>query len=455
MSKRTTTGLPDKDKTTRQQPERQLSRAEKLWEQLLGNPKTRAEREEGFVRLIVRGLGGLALVLAVMFGIALFNEQVIIPNQAIASVGGEAITVQQFRDRFRFEQITIANRLNNDAAQLQAFGMDPNQYFSQNEPYRTFLNEINFPDQLGQRVLQDMINDLLVEQEARRLGISVTQDDVQTQINQFFGFDPTRVAMTGMDPTPTVEPTVTPTPFVSPTPSATPTPTQPPTATPTPDPEATAEATVDSTPTFELPTATPMPTQSIEDQIRQFEQNVRDYNLSIRQATGIGQNVIDDSFRRQALQDAVANYLLGEEKKTTYVRLRHILVATREQAQDVIAALKAGESFSALAAAVSTDPGSAQNGGVYDWAPALNYVDAFRNAALTLEIGAISDPVQTEFGFHVIQVMGREERVVQDADLDRVKQALFNEWRQTLRRNNEPNISIASNWVDFVPPLQP
>ncbi|XWX04861.1 peptidylprolyl isomerase [Aggregatilineales bacterium SYSU G02658] len=450
MSKRSTTGLPDKNRATSQQPERQLSRLEKVWEQLLGNPKNRAEREEGFVRLIIRTVGVLALVLAVLFGISLLNEQVIVPNQAIASVRGEAITVQQFRDRLRFEQITIANRLNNDAAQLQAFGINPNQYFSQNEPYRTLLNEINFPDQLGRRVLDDMIGELLAEQEARQLGVTVTQDDVQEQINQFFGFDPTRVAMTGMEPTATTEPTVTPTPFVSPTPSPTFTPTPLPTMTPTPDPEATAEVS----PTIDLPTITPMPTLSIEDQQRQFEENVRNYNLSIRQATGIGQDVIDQSFRRQALRDAVADYLLGEEKRTTYVRLRHILVATREQAQDVIAALNNGESFSALAAAVSTDPGSAQNGGVYDWSPALNYVDAFRDAALTLEIGAISEPVQTEFGFHVIQVMGREERVVAEADLDRVKQALFNQWLKELRLNNQPNISIASNWVDFVPPLQ-
>ncbi len=455
MSKRSTTGLPNKkERSARQQPERKLSRVEKIWEQLLGNPQSRAEREEGLVRLILRTIGVLAVVLAVLFGLSLLNEQVIIPNQAIASVNGETITVQMFRDRLRFEQVNIANRLNNDARQLQAFGIDPNQYFSQNEPYRTLLNELNFPDQLGRRVLDDMIGDLLVEQEARRLGIIVSPEDVQEQINQFFGYDPTQVAMTGMEPTATVEPTITPTPFVSPTPSPTFTPTPTPTTTPTPDPEATAEATPDVTPTLDLPTITPLPTLSIEDQQRQFEENVRNYNLSIRQATGIGQEVIDQSFRRRALQDAVAEYLLGEEKRTTYVRLRHILVATREQAQDVIAALNNGESFSALAAAVSTDSGSAQNGGVYDWAPALNYVDAFRDAALSLEIGAISEPIQTEFGFHVMQVMGREERVVADSDLSRVKEALFNQWLKALRQSNEPNITIASNWVDFVPPLQ-
>lgn len=42
MSKRSTTGLPDKNRATSQQPERQLSRLEKVWEQLLGNPKNRA-----------------------------------------------------------------------------------------------------------------------------------------------------------------------------------------------------------------------------------------------------------------------------------------------------------------------------------------------------------------------------------------------------------------------------
>ncbi len=455
MSKRTTTGLPDKEKSNASKPVVEKTPLQKFWDNLLGNPKNRKEREDAFNRLIVRTIAGVGIVVGVLLAIAVVNEQIIVPGQTIATVNGEAITVRQFRDQVRFEQVRLTNQLNATVSQLQQFGIDPNQYLREQEPYKTWINELNFPDQLGRRVLNTIIDDTLARQQAATLTITVSPELVQEKVNNFFQYDPTQVALTGAEPTATLTPTITPTPYVSPTPTPLPTATPTPTETPTPDPEATAEATAEVTleasPTLELPTFTPEPTRSIEQQQQDFAQRVEDYNSAIRDVAGVGQNVIDESFQREALQDAIGEYLLGEDRKVMYVNLRHILVATREEALDVIAALDAGESFAALAAAVSTDTGSSQNGGLYDWAPALNYVEAFKEAALTLELGAISEPVQTEFGFHVMQVIGREERVVEEADEDRIKQALYSEWIKEVRAENESNIIINDNWVDFVP----
>lgn len=439
MSKRQTTGMPDKRRITSKETEQKPSYLDRV----LGNPESRIEREEALNSLVVKSVTVIAVVIVVLVGITFFYDQVIVPNQTVATVNGEAITVAQFRERIRFERVRLSQDVNNIVAQAQAFGIDANQFLQQ-EPYVSWVNELQFPDQLGQRVLDDMVDDKLASQEAQKLGISVDDSAVQDRINSFFGYDPTQVASIGLEPTATLVPTETPTPFVSPTPSPTPLPT----ATPTPAPESTAEATEEAT---ALPTVPPAPTQSAQERQSQFEQNVRDFRSGIRQNALVSDSVIDDYFKRQALQRAVGLSLLSEGNKTTYVNVRHILVATEEQALDIVEALKNGESFADLARALSTDTGSGSNGGELDWAPAYQYVPEFKQASLTLEIGAISDPVQTQFGYHILQVRAREEREVSGSDLDNAASALYTEWLTNLRTTNESNIVINSNWTDYVP----
>src|SRR5262249_17933788 len=135
-----------------------------------------------------------------------------------------------------------------------------------------------------------------------------------------------------------------------------------------------------------------------------------------------------DYFHQQALRDAIGASLLGEGNTTLYVNARHILVASEEDAQEVLAALKAGESFAELAKAVSTDTGSGANGGELGWAPAANYVPEFEQAVKDAPIGEIVGPVKSEFGYHIIQVRAREDRKVEDADLPQVKAQLFAKW---------------------------
>jgi parvulin-like peptidyl-prolyl isomerase len=453
MSKRQTTGLPDKNKTNATKPITEKSRLETTIDRILGNPQNLQERETAINRVLTRIVAVTVVIVAILIGISVIYSQIYEPNIAVATVNGENISVGQFRDQVRFERARITELVNSAAQQLQQFGMDVNQYLSNQEPYKTYLNELNFPDQLGSRVLDDMIAIKLTQQEAKKLNITVNQEQVQEQINNFFGYDPTRVALTGAEPTATLTPTITPTPFVSPTP----TPTQ--TATPLPSPtleqtaELTAEATVDVTATpTDFPTSTPEPTKSIEEQQKEFTDTIDTYSRNLRQQTGIGQNIIDDYYSNLAYQEAIGQYLLDQgEGKVTYVALRHILVATEEEALDVIASLNAGESFADLALAVSTDGGSSSNGGFYDFAPATNYVKEFKDASLTLEIGVISTPIKTEFGYHVMQVIAREDREVKEDEQDGVKRALYGEWLDNLKTTNEANIVKNDNWVNYIP----
>jgi parvulin-like peptidyl-prolyl isomerase len=86
------------------------------------------------------------------------------------------------------------------------------------------------------------------------------------------------------------------------------------------------------------------------------------------------------------------------------VHARHILVATEAEAQQVLARLQNGEDFAAVAQEVSLDTTSGQQGGDLGWFGRGMMVAPFEEAAFALEVNQLSQPVQTQFGYHIIQV---------------------------------------------------
>jgi parvulin-like peptidyl-prolyl isomerase len=101
-----------------------------------------------------------------------------------------------------------------------------------------------------------------------------------------------------------------------------------------------------------------------------------------------------------------ADLLGGQEFATRTVR--HILVGSQQEADDVVAELAAGGDFATLAAERSTDPGSAANGGELPPSPPGTFVAEFDAAVWSAQIGEIVGPVQTDFGFHVLEVLSEE-----------------------------------------------
>ncbi len=87
----------------------------------------------------------------------------------------------------------------------------------------------------------------------------------------------------------------------------------------------------------------------------------------------------------------------------------HILVATEDEANDVLARLSDGEAFADLALELSLDTGSGANGGDLGCAAPGGYVREFAEAAMAAEIGVPTDPVESQFGFHIILVNDRTE----------------------------------------------
>jgi peptidyl-prolyl cis-trans isomerase C len=122
------------------------------------------------------------------------------------------------------------------------------------------------------------------------------------------------------------------------------------------------------------------------------------------------------------LQKEIAKRITNEQMQARYqeklksmpaeeeVHARHILVATEQEAKDLLAELKKGTAFDKLAREKSTDKASGAEGGDLGWFKRTDMVKEFSDAAFNLKKGELSEaPVKTQFGFHVIKVEDRRK----------------------------------------------
>ena len=104
-----------------------------------------------------------------------------------------------------------------------------------------------------------------------------------------------------------------------------------------------------------------------------------------------------DAAMRKVYDEAAKN-----QKPEPEVNARHILVPTENEAKDVLKRVRGGEDFAKVATEVSKDPGS--QGGDLGWFTKDKMVPEFADAAFKLAKGQISDPVKSQFGWHIIRV---------------------------------------------------
>ena len=106
---------------------------------------------------------------------------------------------------------------------------------------------------------------------------------------------------------------------------------------------------------------------------------------------------------------AEATKQMGEEKE---VHARHILVEKEDEAKAILADLKKGGDFVAIAKEKSKDPGSKETGGDLGYFTKDQMVPEFADAAFKLDKGQLSDPIKTQFGWHVLKVEDKRNRPV-------------------------------------------
>jgi len=405
----------------------------------------RREQERKQAALIRNIAIGIVVAVVLLIGYGYLNETVIKKQKAVATVNEDKISIAQFQARVKLERESMINQYIQYAQMGQQFGMDVAE---QIQPLEARLNQ---PALLGKDVLDTMVNELIYEQEATKLGITVSADKVEEEVQAFLGYFP--------NGTPTSEPaddilvadaypTLTDEQLALVT--ITPLPTDVPTSTPAPTEVPTEE--VEPTPTSEaVPTIPPLPTLTATPYTAEgYEATYQDV-LTRYTDTGMTEEDFRRLFESQLYYEALYEMVTADVPQVgEQIWARHILVPDAALAAVVIERLNAGEDFGDLAMELSIDPSAESNQGNLGWFGRNMMIPEFEEAAYALEeIGDISKPVETQYGFHIIQLLGRAERPLDPSAYQSAKDIAFQEWLAEIRQDYD--VEIYDIWEENVP----
>lgn len=405
----------------------------------------RLEREQRQRRIILIAMIAILVTVVGLIAYGVISEVFLEPMQPVAVVNGDEISTRDFQAMVRFNRQQLVNNALSTFQFMQMFQDSPETQASFVNQLSQIQSQLN-PTLIGQQTLDQMIDDVLIRQEAVLRGITVTEDEIDLAIQEALGYYP--------DGTPTPTPTLPTLPTS--TLSALQKSLLPPTATLTATsiPTATATLAPTETPT-EVPTITPTSLPSLtptEYTAEAYQEQYQEIVTNFEETIDFNENdlraVLESQLYRQKVQESVLqelNIAPVEEQ----VWARHILVEDESTADLVINRLDHGEDFCGLAAEFSTDTSNKDSCGDLGWFGRGVMVSEFEEAAFSLDIGEISNPVETQFGWHIIQKLGHEERPLSGAEYQGRRDQGFNDWLTDLRDNSE--IVIMDDWIIIVP----
>lgn len=387
---------------------------------------TRAERERAQERLAIVGFSAVLAVVLLLVGGALAWNKLYWPSRPMLRVDGHTVTVGQYADILSYRENVLLTRLGQaQTLASQPTPADPSQSnFTQQFAQQQVQQIENQLSGLSSQLVDDLIGEQIIREEAAKRGLTASPGEVQDQLNQIVGYqDP--------NSTPTPAPTAAP-------------------ATPVPTVEGATPEAVAAAPTAPaaVGAATAEPTAVRRSgRSATFDSLFRAYQRATGgTATVIRQDVETDILRRKLndqLQAAVPD-------KQEEIHARHILVADDTAANAVLQRLSNGESFEALAAELSTDPGSKDKGGDLGWFPKGIMIPEFEVAAFQLQPGQTSAPVKSSFGVHIIQVVERDPNHDVDPQiLSQLKQRALDNWLTEAKKEHQIQRLDDSQKIDW------
>lgn len=400
-----------------------------------------SRREKERLRLIYMGLGGVAALVLIVLAFGLFQTYVLEPNSPVSIVDGTTITTRDYQARVQYERFLLEDQYQELLKQEAALQQPGNEQLAQllGGQYQQMAQQL-----LQQRVLletrqplDDIIEDQLVATEAQKRGLTVSEKEVTEAINRYLasragGFTAAAVTETA---TARAEASATAA-LWTPTPTFTPSPTLTPTTQLTTTQNLTPTATPENTST---PAPTSTPNIIAPDKLKT---DYADWLNVLADKVGINEAQFRQYFTAILLKQKLQEALGADVPKTAeQAHARHILVETEDEAKKVVERLNQGEDFVALAKELSKDTGSANDGGDLGFVPKGRFVKPVDDAVFSLPLKTISEPVKSDFGWHVIEVLEREERELSSLDYRRNQRQAYTDWLTQAR--------TAANIQDF------
>ncbi len=395
----------------------------------------RHQRQMKRVRLAIGSVLGLIALVVV---IALINEYLIVPSRPVAVVNEESISLTDWQDRVRYERAQRIVFLEN---QYDAFNGDVG--IIQQFAGQTIMEVFNAED-LGQTVLNALIEEAVIRQAAEARGIVVTDADVEQEIAESFNF------FGGDSPPPTPTATAT----VMPTPSVTPITT-----------EVITETEVLPPPETEVgPTNTPRPTptavsaEAFQQEFNEFLDQFRPYGITEAQYRSI--------VRAQLFRERLAEWLAQDQDLTTtadHVSFYVIIYDTEEDANEGQAMIEA-EGFLPVWNAIRSAPPDPENL-TQPFATELpwqtqdeltnNIGFALATEVFSLPLNTPSDIVTEQLDpnapprYFIMQVSGREERPLSPQALENARLSAVRLFVDSVIASG--GVEITDNWRGRTP----
>lgn len=411
----------------------------------------RIERERRQRRYILFGTLAVLVLVVGVIGFGVLDQYVFQLSKAVAKVDNQNITLGQFQDEFRYDRWDLIRQYNQTAQTAEMFADDPTfgSYFE--SMLNELVTELQDPSVEGSNVLDKLIEQKIIQQEAQRRKIIVTDEEVSKALEAAFNFYPNGT------PTPTITPTEVTYSTLSPTQLAlvTLTPTYtPPTITPTIEPTTAALTATPLPPTATLAaTPTITPTEGPTKTATPYTQNLynKDFTRIITdlKTANLGEKDLRNYFYNRLLRPKVLDSVTADLKpEQEQVWARHILIKAETAATTALNRILAGEDWTKVCAEVSEDTSNKDQGGDLGWFSRGQMVTEFDDAVFSMKTGEISQLVKTSFGFHIIQVLGHEIRSLTTDEFDQYRQRNFSEWLTTYKTDK---VKKFDTWQDKIP----
>jgi len=380
--------------------------------------RTRAEREARMNRWIIASTVAIGVLVIGILVYGYLAENVFKGREPVATVNGVPITTADFQARVRHYRIVLQDQRDYYTAErMKLDPTDPSTSFlleylnTQIRQLDSMLSEA-YATMLGKEVLDRMVQEELIRQEAARRGLTVSQEEIDRAIEEQFGYDRDAAAAF-------LTPTVPPTPAVT-------------------------------TETPLTATATPEPTPVSKEE---FDRRYQEYVKTYLKPSGLSEAKFRAMVEASLLYDKLRQAMAAEVPQTMeQVQIRYLSFSTQEDAGKVAERLGKGEKWEDVAAEIRADEESSAYASEPEWATQGFLKEQFGEEAAGTIWGTPATQhtaplAGTDGRWYIVQVMDRQVRELESWLRSYEEQRAFQEWLQ----GQMATVQYSDNWASKVP----